>query len=126
MGAILLLEDGRSFTGEAFGGRATVVGEMVFNTAMTGYQEVLTDPSYREQVVAMTVPHVGNYGVSTKDIESGKVQVSGFVARHFMLSGNVSFDAERTGPGHADRFRGIVLACQKESGPSLRGEAEIG
>ena len=59
---------------------------MVFNTSMTGYQEVLTDPSYREQVVAMTVPHVGNYGVSPKDIESGKIQVSGFVARHFSHS----------------------------------------
>ena len=56
MGGILLLEDGRSFEGEAFGATTSLVGEIVFNTAMTGYQEVLTDPSYREQIVAMTTP----------------------------------------------------------------------
>ncbi len=83
MGGILLLEDGRSFSGEAFGARATCVGEVVFNTSMTGYQEVLTDPSYREQIVAMTVSHVGNYGVNTEDTESDTVQVAGFVARDF-------------------------------------------
>ena len=60
-----------------------MVGEVVFNTAMTGYQEVLTDPSYREQIVAMTVPHVGNYGVTALDSESSGVQLTGFVARHF-------------------------------------------
>jgi carbamoyl-phosphate synthase small subunit len=83
MGGILLLEDGRSFSGEAFGARGTLVGEIVFNTAMTGYQEVLTDPSYREQIVVMTVAHVGNYGVNPQDIESNAVHVSGFVARDF-------------------------------------------
>jgi carbamoyl-phosphate synthase small subunit len=83
MGGILLLEDGRKFEGESFGARATAVGEVVFNTSMTGYQEVLTDPSYREQIVTMTVPHVGNYGVNAEDVESGEVQVAGFVARSF-------------------------------------------
>jgi len=83
VGGILLLEDGRSFAGEAFGAVTTSVGEVVFNTGMTGYQEVLTDPSYREQIVAMTVPHVGNYGVNDEDVESGRVQVAGFVARSF-------------------------------------------
>jgi carbamoyl-phosphate synthase small subunit len=83
MGGILLLEDGRSFRGEAFGAPATRVGEVVFNTAMSGYQEVLTDPSYCEQIVVMTTAHVGNYGVNLDDEESGAVQVSGFVARHF-------------------------------------------
>jgi carbamoyl-phosphate synthase small subunit len=83
MGGILLLEDGRSFRGEAFGAPATKVGEIVFNTAMSGYQEVLTDPSYREQIVVMTTAHVGNYGVNAEDDESGRVQVAGFVARHF-------------------------------------------
>jgi carbamoyl-phosphate synthase small subunit len=83
MGGILLLEDGRSFRGEAFGAPATKVGEVVFNTAMAGYQEVLTDPSYREQIVVMTTAHVGNYGVNAQDTESDAVQVSGFVARHF-------------------------------------------
>ncbi len=81
MGGILLLEDGRSFSGEGFGARGTHVGEVVFNTAMTGYQEVLTDPSYREQIVVMTCPHIGNYGVNDEDPESGGVQVAGFVVR---------------------------------------------
>jgi carbamoyl-phosphate synthase small subunit len=81
MGGVLLLEDGRSFVGEAFGARTTTVGEVVFNTAMTGYQEVLTDPSYREQIVAMTVPHVGNYGVNDEDPESSGIQVAGFVVK---------------------------------------------
>ncbi len=83
MGGILLLEDGRAFEGEAFGPPGTRVGEVVFNTAMTGYQEVLTDPSYREQIVVMTTPHVGNYGVNEEDPESARVHVSGFVARAF-------------------------------------------
>ena len=81
MGGIILLEDGRSFSGEAFGASTTRVGEVVFNTAMTGYQEVLTDPSYCEQIVTMTVPHVGNYGVNEEDPESTKVWVSGFIVR---------------------------------------------
>jgi len=81
MGAILLLEDGRKFTGEAFGAVATRVGEAVFNTAMTGYQEVLTDPSYAEQVVTMTAPHIGNTGVNGEDPESEKVWVAGYVCR---------------------------------------------
>ncbi len=83
MGGILLLEDGKSFTGEGFGAPGTRVGEVVFNTAMTGYQEVLTDPSYCEQIVVMTTSHVGNYGVNDEDPESDKVWVSGFVARDF-------------------------------------------
>ena len=83
MGGILLLEDGRSFSGEAIGARATSVGEVVFNTSMTGYQEILTDPSYREQLVTMTVSHVGNYGVNVDDVESERVQVAGFIARDF-------------------------------------------
>ena len=81
MGGILLLEDGKTFSGEAFGAPGTRVGEVVFNTAMTGYQEVLTDPSYCEQIVVMTVPHVGNYGVNEDDPESGKVWVNGFIVR---------------------------------------------
>lgn len=83
MDGILILEDGRTFRGESFGAKTTRVGEAVFNTAHTGYQEVLTDPSYREQVVTMTVPHVGNYGVNTDDPESDNVHVAGFIARRF-------------------------------------------
>jgi len=81
MGAILLLEDGRKFTGDAFGAVTTRVGEAVFNTAMSGYQEVLSDPSYAEQVVTMTAPHIGNTGVNFEDPESEKVWVAGYVVR---------------------------------------------
>lgn len=81
MQGILVLEDGRTFTGSAFGARTTRVGEAVFNTAMTGYQEILTDPSYTEQVVTMTAPHIGNTGINLEDPESGSVAVSGLVVR---------------------------------------------
>lgn len=81
--AILLLEDGRRFDGAPFGATGVSVGEIVFNTAMTGYQEVLTDPSYTEQVVVMTYPHIGNTGVNSVDVESNGVSVAGFVAREF-------------------------------------------
>lgn len=77
--AILVLSDGTVFEGEAFGARATSVGEVVFNTGMTGYQEALTDPSYAGQLLTMTYPLVGNYGINTDDIESRRVQVAGFV-----------------------------------------------
>ncbi len=79
--AKLALEDGTLFTGRAFGAAAEMAGEVVFNTSMTGYQEVLTDPSYRGQIVTMTYPMIGNYGTTAADQESGAVQVSGFVVR---------------------------------------------
>lgn len=79
--AILALEDGSVFTGKAFGASKTVVGEAVFNTSMTGYQEVLTDPSYFGQIVNMTSVQIGNYGVNPEDDESDGVKVSGFVVR---------------------------------------------
>ncbi len=79
--AYLLLEDGRVFHGEPFGASSTTLGEAVFNTSMTGYQEVLTDPSYAGQIVVMTSPMIGNYGVNGEDPESGAVQVAGFVVR---------------------------------------------
>lgn len=79
MRAILALEDGRVFEGESFGATGTTVGEAVFNTSMTGYQEVLTDPSYRGQIVAMTCPQIGNYGVNASDAESTTPHVRGFV-----------------------------------------------
>ena len=77
--ALLVLEDGRAFAGEAFGAGGTQVGEIVFNTSMTGYQEVLTDPSYVGQIVAMTYPLIGNYGVNALDDESARPWVNGFV-----------------------------------------------
>jgi carbamoyl-phosphate synthase small subunit len=77
--AILMLEDGRTFTGEAYGARGTAFGEVVFNTSMTGYQEVLTDPSYTGQIVTMTYPLIGNYGANAIDEESDGPRVAGFV-----------------------------------------------
>ena len=80
--ATLVLEDGTVFRGDAFAGAPfTVAAEVVFNTAMTGYQEVLTDPSYRRQIVCMAAPEVGNYGTTPADAESGLVQVAGFLVR---------------------------------------------
>ena len=79
MRAVLALEDGRYFVGVSFGAPGTTVGEACFNTSMTGYQEVLTDPSYRGQIVAMTSPQIGNYGVNAFDDESTQVHVRGFV-----------------------------------------------
>jgi carbamoyl-phosphate synthase small subunit len=79
--AILVLEDGAVFEGEAFGSSTDAMGEVVFNTGMTGYQEVLTDPSYDGQIVTMTYPHVGNYGTNEEDQESSKPRVAGFVIR---------------------------------------------
>ena len=79
--AYLILEDGRTFQGTAWGWRGVRCGEVVFNTSMTGYQEILTDPSYAEQIVVMTVPHVGNYGVTGLDDESRAIQVHGFAVR---------------------------------------------
>ncbi len=79
--ARLALADGRVFEGEALGARGEAVGEVVFNTAMTGYQEVLTDPSYKGQLVCMTAPHVGNTGVNEQDVESRRPWVEGFIVR---------------------------------------------
>lgn len=79
--AILVLEDGRVFRGESFGAEGLGLGEMVFNTSMTGYQEILTDPSYAGQIVCMTYPLIGNYGVNEEDTESRRPWVEGFVVR---------------------------------------------
>ena len=81
MNAVLILEDGRSFVGQSFGAVGETVGEAVFSTGMTGYQETLTDPSYHRQVVVMTAPHVGNTGWNDEDDESGRIWVAGFVVR---------------------------------------------
>jgi carbamoyl-phosphate synthase small subunit len=88
MDAILALEDGRVWRGQGFGAQTEVVGEVVFNTAITGYQEILTDPSYCGQIVTMTYPLIGNYGVNIEDIESRKIFAEGLVVRE--LSRTVS------------------------------------
>ena len=81
MRAILLLEDGTAFEGESIGAAGTTFGEAVFATAMTGYQEMLTDPSFAGQLLTLTYPLVGNYGVNPEDVESSKIQVEGFIVR---------------------------------------------
>ena len=81
MNAILALEDGSVFHGRGFGARASACGEVCFNTSMTGYQEILTDPSYKGQIVTMTYPLIGNYGVNEQDVESWRPHVAGFVIR---------------------------------------------
>src|SRR5687767_15977926 len=79
--ALLVLEDGVALEGRSFGRQGETTGEVVFNTALSGYQEVLTDPSYAGQIVTMTYPHIGNYGVNVDDVESSDTQVAGFVVR---------------------------------------------
>src|SRR3989338_2017937 len=81
--AILYLEDGVSFFGESLSVLGETAGEIVFNTAMSGYQEILTDPSYAGQIVVMTYPLIGNYGVNDEDVESDKIHVKGFVVKEF-------------------------------------------
>ncbi|WP_421741438.1 glutamine-hydrolyzing carbamoyl-phosphate synthase small subunit [Cellulomonas sp.] len=79
--AVLVLEDGRTFTGRPYGAEGYTLGEIVFNTGMTGYQETLTDPSYHRQIVVMTAPHIGNTGVNDEDDESSRIWVAGYVVR---------------------------------------------
>jgi carbamoyl-phosphate synthase small subunit len=79
--AVLVLEDGSQFRGEAIGAEGHTIGEVVFNTALTGYQEILTDPSYRQQIVTLTYPHIGNTGINTEDEESDRIHAAGLVIR---------------------------------------------
>ncbi len=81
--ALIALEDGRVFTGRSFTGHGEAVGEVVFNTSMSGYQEILTDPSYCNQMVTMTYPLIGNYGINDQDIESEKIQVKGLLVKEY-------------------------------------------
>ena len=102
MKAILALEDGSVFHGQGFGARASACGEVCFNTSMTGYQEILTDPSYKGQIVTMTYPLIGNYGVNELDVESWRPHASGFVIRE--LSPVVSnWRADHTLAGYLEK-----------------------
>ncbi len=83
--AILALADGTVFVGNSIGAVGSTVGEVVFNTAMTGYQEILTDPSYCQQIVTLTYPHIGNYGVNTQDVEADKVHAAGLIIKDLPL-----------------------------------------
>jgi carbamoyl-phosphate synthase small subunit len=104
--AKLALEDGTVFEGRSFGADGEKSGEVVFNTAMSGYQEVLTDPSYKGQIVTMTYPHIGNYGINPEDYESSSPWVEGFVAREF--SRVTSNFRSREGIGDFFRRNGIM------------------
>ncbi len=84
--AVLILEDGTVFRGSAFTGSGDSFGEVVFNTGMTGYQEILTDPSYKEQILVMTYPLVGNYGINDEDMESASIHMEGFVVREYQCN----------------------------------------
>ena len=87
--AILALADGTVYIGNSIGAAGSTVGEVVFNTSMTGYQEILTDPSYCQQIVTLTYPHIGNYGVNTEDVEADKVHAAGLIIKDLpLLSSN--------------------------------------
>lgn len=93
--AILALADGTVFTGVSIGATGQTVGEVVFNTAITGYQEILTDPSYRQQMVTLTYPHIGNYGVNDEDVESGSVHAAGLIIKDLpLLASNFRLNAD--------------------------------
>ena len=123
----LLLEDGRSFPGELIGAPGDTLGEAVFNTSMTGYQEVLTDPSYAGQIVAMTYPLIGNYGVTPEDAESADVQVAGFVMReasstysNWRASGSLQQYLERAGVVALDEVDTRALTRHLRSAGAMR------
>jgi carbamoyl-phosphate synthase small subunit len=84
MKAFLILGTGEVFEGESFGSSTNKIGEVVFNTSMSGYQEILTDPSYRDQIVTLTYPMIGNYGINPEDMENGKIQVSGLIVKEYV------------------------------------------
>ncbi len=126
--AKLALEDGTVYTGTSIGADGEVDGEVCFNTSMTGYQEILTDPSYRGQIVTMTYPQIGNYGVNAEDVESWRPQLAGFVVReHSRVQSN--FRSERSLSEYL-RSSGIVaiesidtraLVRRLRSGGAMRG-----
>ncbi|WP_372490251.1 glutamine-hydrolyzing carbamoyl-phosphate synthase small subunit [Arsenicicoccus bolidensis] len=122
--ALLILEDGRTFSGRSYGAVGSTVGEAVFSTGMTGYQETLTDPSYHRQVVVMTAPHVGNTGVNGEDDESHRIWVSGFVVRDPALrpsswrsTGSLEDELER---------QGVVGVCEIDTRALTRHLREQG
>ena len=106
--ALLALEDGRTFRGRSWGAEGEVCGEMVFNTSMSGYQEVLTDPSYAGQLVCMTYPLIGNYGVNERDAESSRPWVEGFVVREASRTMS-NWRAEETLDAYLKRWRIVAI-----------------
>jgi carbamoyl-phosphate synthase small subunit len=107
--ALLVLADGSVFTGISIGAAGSSVGEVVFNTALTGYQEILTDPSYCRQIVTLTYPHIGNVGVNDEDVEASRVHAAGLVVRELPLQPS-SFRARRTLPEYLTHERVVAIA----------------
>lgn len=107
--AILALADGTVFIGSSIGAAGTSTGEVVFNTALTGYQEILTDPSYAHQIVTLTYPHIGNYGVNAEDVEAGKVHAAGLIIRDLPLIAS-SFRADMTLQQYLQRENTVGIA----------------
>ena len=107
--AILALADGTVFVGHSIGAAGSTVGEVVFNTAMTGYQEILTDPSYCQQIVTLTYPHVGNYGVNAQDVEAAKVHAAGLIVKDVPLVMS-NFRANMTLPQYLVQEKTVAIA----------------
>jgi carbamoyl-phosphate synthase small subunit len=107
--AILALADGTVFIGNSIGATGSTTGEVVFNTALTGYQEILTDPSYCQQIVTLTYPHIGNYGVNREDVEAAKVYAAGLVIRDLPLIAS-SFRADMTLQQYLQRENAVAIA----------------
>jgi len=107
--AILALADGTVFVGNSIGAPGATTGEVVFNTALTGYQEILTDPSYAQQIVTLTYPHIGNYGVNGEDVEASKVFAAGLIIRDLPLIAS-SFRADMTLQQYLQREKTVAIA----------------
>src|SRR3569832_727411 len=107
--AILALSDGTVFIGKSIGATGSTTGEVVFNTAITGYQEILTDPSYAQQIVTLTYPHIGNYGVNPEDVEATKVYAAGLVIRDLPLVAS-NFRTEQTLSQYLEREKTVAIA----------------
>ena len=107
--AILALADGTVFTGISIGAAGSTTGEVVFNTAITGYQEILTDPSYCQQIVTLTYPHVGNYGINEEDIEANKIHAAGLIIRDLPLMAS-NFRSSLTLSGYLQRENTVAIA----------------
>ena len=107
--AILALADGTVFIGNSIGATGSTTGDVVFNTAITGYQEILTDPSYCQQIVTLTYPHIGNYGVNEEDVEAEKVHAAGLIIRDLPLVAS-NFRTQQTLPDYLRMQNTVAIA----------------
>jgi carbamoyl-phosphate synthase small subunit len=108
--AILALADGTVFRGYSIGASGHTIGEVVFNTAITGYQEILTDPSYSRQIVTLTYPHIGNYGVNPEDVEATKVHAAGLIIKDLPILAS-NFRKEHTLAHYLKQEKVVAIAA---------------